>query len=320
VFTNLTHEHLDYHKTFERYRDAKRKLFKLTNKNKQGMQVGIINAEDPSAEFFVSDIANPITYGIDKGDLTAKNVKMTSEGSTYTAVAGEDEYKITCNIPGSFNVSNSLAAVAVGGAIGLTREEIEQGIAVLKGVGGRMTTIDEGQSFSVIVDYAHTPDSFEKLFQDLQPIVQKTNGKLIVMFGSAGRRDEAKRAVQGELAGKYCDDVVITEEDDRDNDGQEIMEQIAAGAEKAGKVREQNLFLVHDRTEAIKFALKRARKQGDTVLLLGKGHEKTILRNGPKAAELRHLKQDDHNRERVIEDEWDEIATAHEALKAHLKK
>jgi UDP-N-acetylmuramoyl-L-alanyl-D-glutamate--2,6-diaminopimelate ligase len=320
VFTNLTHEHLDYHKTFERYRDAKRKLFKLTNKNKQGMQVGIINAEDPSAEFFVSDIANPITYGIDKGDLTAKNVKMTSEGSTYTAVAGEDEYKITCNIPGSFNVSNSLAAVAVGGAIGLTREEIEQGIAVLKGVGGRMTTIDEGQSFSVIVDYAHTPDSFEKLFQDLQPIVQKTNGKLIVMFGSAGRRDEAKRAVQGELAGKYCDDVVITEEDDRDNDGQEIMEQIAAGAEKAGKVREQNLFLVHDRTEAIKFALKRARKQGDTVLLLGKGHEKTILRNGPKAAELRHLKQDDHNRERVIEDEWDEIATAHEALKAHRNK
>jgi UDP-N-acetylmuramoyl-L-alanyl-D-glutamate--2,6-diaminopimelate ligase len=316
VFTNLTHEHLDYHKTFERYRDAKRKLFKLTNKNKDGMQVGVINAEDPSAEFFVSDIANPITYGLEKGDLQAKNLKLTASGSTYTAIAGEDEYKITCNIPGTFNVSNSLAAVAVGGAIGLTREEIEQGIAALKGVGGRMTTIDEGQAFSVIVDYAHTPDSFEKLFKDLKPIVR---GKLIVMFGSAGRRDEAKRAVQGELAGKYCDEVVITEEDDRDNDGQEIMEQIAEGAEQAGKVREQNLFLVHDRTEAISFALKRARKPGDTVVLLGKGHEKTILRNGPKAAELRHLAQDDSNRERVIEDEWDEIATAHAALKA-LKK
>jgi UDP-N-acetylmuramoyl-L-alanyl-D-glutamate--2,6-diaminopimelate ligase len=317
VFTNLTHEHLDYHKTFERYRDAKRKLFKLANKNKRGMRVGIINAEDPSAEFFVSDIANPITYGLEKGDLQAKHLKMTSEGSRYTAIAGEDEYSIVCNIPGSFNVSNSLAAVAVGGAIGLTRNEIENGIAALTGVGGRMTTIDEGQNFSVIVDYAHTPDSFEKLFQDLQPIVK---GKLIVMFGSAGRRDEAKRAVQGELAGKYCDDVVITEEDDRDNDGQEIMEQIATGAEKAGKKREQNLFLVHNRTEAITFAIKRARKPGDTVLLLGKGHEKTILRNGPKAAELRHLKQDDKNRDRVQEDEWDEIATAHAALKDIRKK
>ena len=139
------------------------------------------------------------------------------------------------------------------------------------------------------------------------------------MFGSAGRRDESKRATQGELAGQYCDEVVITEEDDRDLDGLEIMEQIAEGAEKAGKVRDRNLFLVQDRTEAITFALKRARKQGDTVLLLGKGHEKTILRNGPKAAELRHLKQDDNNRDRVIEDPWDEIATAHTALKAQKK-
>jgi UDP-N-acetylmuramoyl-L-alanyl-D-glutamate--2,6-diaminopimelate ligase len=116
------------------------------------------------------------------------------------------------------------------------------------------------------------------------------------MFGSAGRRDEAKRAVQGELAGKYCDEVVITEEDDRDIDGVEIMTQIAEGAEKAGKVRGQDLFLVHDRTEAIAFALKRAQK-GDTVLLLGKGHEKTIER-----ADGEH--------------DWDEIGTAHAALKA----
>jgi UDP-N-acetylmuramoyl-L-alanyl-D-glutamate--2,6-diaminopimelate ligase len=313
VMTNVTHEHLDYHKTFERYRDAKRKLFKLADKNKQGMRVGIINAEDPSAELFASDVLNPITYGVGVGDLQAVNVKLTSDGSTYTAKAGEDEYKITCNIAGSFNVSNSLAAVAVGGALGLTREEIEKGIAALKGVDGRMTSIDEGQNFSVIVDYAHTPDSFEKLFKDLRPVVK---GKLIAMFGSAGRRDEAKRAVQGELAGQYCDEVVITEEDDRDLDGEEIMNQIAEGAEKAGKVRAESLFLVHDRTEAIKFAIKRARKQGDTVILLGKGHEKTIERNGPKAAELRHLPQDDSNPERVITDEWDEISTAHEALKA----
>ena len=294
VLTNLTHEHLDYHKTFENYRDAKRKLFKLTNRNKKGMQVGIVNADDLNAEYFVSDILNPITYGVEQGDLRASNVKLTANGSTFTATAGDDVYHITCNIPGSFNVSNSLAAVAVGGAIGLTRNEVERGIAALTAVEGRMTSIDEGQDFSVIVDFAHTPDSFEKLFEDLRPVVK---GNLIVMFGSAGRRDEAKRAVQGELAGKYADEVIVTEEDDRDVNGATIMHQIAEGAEKAGKVRDRNLFLVHDRTEAIKFAIKRARKPSDTVLLLGKGHEKTIER-----ADGEHP--------------WDEIGTARKALGA----
>jgi len=137
---------------------------------------------------------------------------------------------------------------------------------------------------------------------------------LIVMFGSAGRRDEEKRITQGDLAGKYADEVVVTEEDDRDIDGQEIMNQIATAAEKQGKIRDKDLFLVHDRTEAISFALKRASKD-DTVLLLGKGHEKDILRNGPRAAELCHLQQDDHNPDRVVEHPWDEIATAHAALR-----
>jgi UDP-N-acetylmuramoyl-L-alanyl-D-glutamate--2,6-diaminopimelate ligase len=292
VMTNVTHEHLDYHGTFERYRDAKRKLFKLANKNKKGLRVGIINAEDPSAKLFASDVAHPITYGIKEGDLRATNVKMTPSDNRYTAVIGEDRYDIVCHLPGSFNVFNSLAAVAVGRTVGLNRDQIEQGIAALKGVEGRMTTINEGQDFEVIVDYAHTPDSFEKLFKDLKPMVK---GKLIVMFGSAGRRDEGKRPVQGELAGKYCDEVVITEEDDRDIDGNQIMNEIAAGAEKAGKKRDKDLFLVLDRTDAIRFTLGRAQK-GDTVLLLGKGHEKTIER-----ADGEHP--------------WDEIATAHTALK-----
>lgn len=291
VMTNVTHEHLDYHKTFERYRDAKRKLFTLADKNKKGLRVGIVNAEDPSAELFAGDIKNPVTYGVEKGDLRATKVELKSSGISYRAKVEDDEYDITCKIPGSFNVYNSLAAVAAGRAVGLSREQIERGVAALEGVEGRMTRIDEGQDFDVIVDFAHTPDSFEKLFKDLKPVVK---GKLIALFGSAGRRDEAKRAVQGELAGKYCDEVIITEEDDRDVDGMEIMNQIATGAEKAGKVRDNDLFLVHDRTEAINFAVKRAQK-GDTVLLLGKGHEKTIERaNG--------------------ENPWDEIGTARGAL------
>lgn len=293
VMTNLTHEHLDWHKTFENYRDAKVKLFRLANKNHKGLRTGVVNADDPNAKHFADAVANSVLYGVEKGDLKARNVKLTPQKVQYEVFAEGEAYNITCNIPGSFNVSNSLATLAVGRAVGLTKEQIEQGIAALEGVEGRMTRVSEGQDFDAIVDFAHTPDSFEKLFKDIQPVVK---GKLICMFGSAGRRDETKRAIQGELAGKYCDEVVITEEDDRDIDGVEIMNQIAEGAEKAGKKLGQDLFLVHDRTEAINFAVKRAKK-GDTVLLLGKGHEKTIERaNG--------------------ENPWDEIATTEKALRS----
>jgi UDP-N-acetylmuramoyl-L-alanyl-D-glutamate--2,6-diaminopimelate ligase len=317
VMTNITHEHLDYHGSFENYRSAKLMMFKMAGKNRKGLRTGIVNAEDPSAEYFIKAVPHAITYGVNKGDLRAINVNETSDGNVYSIQLNSGgTLNIKTNLPGSFNIYNSLAAVAVGQALGLGPKQIEQGIASLKSVEGRMTSINEGQPFSVIVDYAHTPDSFEKLFKDLRPVVK---GKLIVMFGSAGRRDEAKRAVQGELAGQYADEVVITEEDDRDMDGLEIMDQIAAGAEKSGKVREQNLFLVHDRTQAIEFALKRASSKDDTVLLLGKGHEKDILRNGPKAAELRHLPQDDHNPERVLEQPWNEIATTRKALKLYYK-
>lgn len=296
VMTNVTHEHLDYHRTFERYRDAKRKLFKLTNKYKKGLRVGVINADDPSAQLFAGDIKNAMLYGINNGDIKATNVKLSPTGVSYRTVIAEQSYDIHCNIPGSFNVANSLAAVCVGNALGMTKQQIQQGISALPGVEGRMTRIDEGQAFDVIVDFAHTPDSFEKLFKDLKPVVK---GKLIVMFGSAGQRDETKRAVQGELAGKYCDEVIITEEDDRDADGHQILDQIAAGAEQQGKVRGKDLFLVLDRTDAIAFTLARARK-GDTVLLLGKGHEKTIERaNG--------------------ENPWDEIGAARTALKRKLR-
>lgn len=294
VMTNVTHEHLDYHRTFERYRDAKRKLFKLADHNRAGLRTGIINAEDPSAQLFVSDVKSAVTYGVKTGDLRAEQVNMQPSGSSYVARIGDERYDIKTKLPGSFNIYNSLAAVAAGRALGLSKPQIEQGIAALEGVAGRMTRLDEGQDFDVIVDYAHTPDSFEKLFKDLKPVIK---GKLIVMFGSAGRRDEAKRPVQGELAGKYCDEVVLTEEDDRDIDGLGIMNEIATGAQKAGKKLNSDLFLVHDRTEAIKFTINRAKK-GDTVLLLGKGHEKTIERNDR-------------------EDPWDEIATARAALKRH---
>ncbi len=297
VLTNLTHEHLAYHGTFERYRDAKRKLFKLANANKKGLRAGIINADDPSAELFASDILHPIMYGVEGGSVQAQNVQLTPEGVSYTAQIGEENLDIICQLPGSFNVYNSLAAACVGHVVGLNKDQIEKGIAALRSVEGRMTTIEEGQDFSVIVDYAHSPDSFEKLFKDLRPTVK---GKMIVVFGSLGGGDKGKRPLQGELAGHYADEVIICEEDDRQEDPDQIANDIAAGAEKAGKVHGKDLFLIHDRPEAMQFAVDRAVK-GDTVLFLGKGHEKTI-----EHADGEHP--------------WDEIGTAHAVLKKRLGK
>lgn len=272
VLTNITHEHLSYHGTFERYVAAKRQLFVQTNNNRAGLRIGVINADDPNADVFASAIKHPLMYGTGEGDLRASNIKMSPNGVSYDAVHGSKKYHISCQLPGSFNVYNSLAAVGVGEAIGLNVSQIEKGIAALEGVEGRMTQIDEGQDFTVLVDYAHTPDSFEKLFRDMKPVVK---GKLIVLFGSLGGGDEAKRGLQGQLAGKYADEVIVTEEDDRTEDPARIRGMIAEGAESSGKIRDKDLFIIDDRAEAIAFVLKRAHK-GDTVMLLGKGHEKTI--------------------------------------------
>lgn len=274
VMTNVTNDHLDYHGTFENYLEAKRRLFKITAKN--GHKFGIANADDPNGEKFAKTTPNSVTYGIDAGELRATDIKLLADHSTYTAKIGSEEYNIRINVPGKFNISNSLAVVAVGRELGLSKRQIEEGIAALKEVEGRMNVIDEGQKFKVIVDYASTPDAFEKLFESVRPA---TKGKLIAVFGSAGRRDELKRAVQGEIAGKNSDEVILTEEDDRDIDGNMILEQIAEGAIRAGKIKDKDMFLILDRQQAINFAMTRANSSDDTVVLLGKGHEKTIERD-----------------------------------------
>lgn len=313
VMTNIGHEHLDYHKTFERYRDAKRKLFKLANKNKRGRRIGIINAEDPSAKLFASDIKNPVMYGKNDADLNATQVTLTPAGSKYSVKGPDgDEYRINCHLPGSFNVYNSLAAVGAGRAVGLDKDQIESGISSLNEVEGRMTKVDEGQDFAVIVDYAHTPESFDKLFAEVKSLTKK---RLVCVFGSAGRRDEAKRSRQGEIAGKWCDIVIVTEEDDRDIDGELIIRQIAEGAEKSGKTLNKDVLMVHKREEAVQMAINVAKK-GDLVMLLGKGHEKSILHNGPQAAELSKLPQDDGDERRVLKRPYDEVKVAKKAIKA----
>ncbi|MBQ3310307.1 UDP-N-acetylmuramoyl-L-alanyl-D-glutamate--2,6-diaminopimelate ligase [Candidatus Saccharibacteria bacterium] len=288
VMTNVTHDHLDYHRTFERYRDAKRKLFKKA-------KFGVVNADDKSGIWFMQDVKDYITYGIKHGKVQARKIKLAVSGVKYTCsdidvkmakLKGEkrahhnkiEDLEIETQIPGEFNVYNSLAAVLTGARLGLTKEEIAGGIAELESVEGRMNRVDLGQDFGVIVDYAHTPDAFLKVYASVNRGVK---GRVISLFGGAGRRDETTRAERGEIGAKYSDIVIITEDDSRDEDPELIAKQFAEGAENAGKKMGEDLFIELSRAKAIAMAIKMA-EPGDLVLVLGKGHEKTILRaDGP---------------------------------------
>lgn len=266
VMTNVTHEHLDYHKTFSNYVKAKTKLFAKA-------KYGVINADDKSAKKFIEAISprEYITYGIKSmANLRATDVKLEATGVKYTC----GDIKVETQIPGEFNVYNSMACLAVGRRLGLKDAEISKGIQALTEVEGRMNRLSLGQDFEVIVDFAHTPDAFLKVFQSVKAPSNK--GRIISLFGGAGRRDESTRAERGEIAGKYSDICVITEDDSRDEKPLDIMEQFKEGCIKAG-LSEKNILMIEDREKAIFEAVKLAKK-GDLVLILGKGHEKTILR------------------------------------------
>ncbi|MBR0467482.1 UDP-N-acetylmuramoyl-L-alanyl-D-glutamate--2,6-diaminopimelate ligase [Candidatus Saccharibacteria bacterium] len=266
VFTNLTHDHLDYHKTFANYRAAKGKLFKKA-------KFSILNADDPATTYYKKLTSNYTTYGIKKGNHRATNIKLNVSGVEYSV----DDLKITTQIPGEFNIYNSLAATLVGEKLGLISTQITEGIKSLASVEGRMNVVDEGQHFTVIVDYAHAPDALEKVFTS----VKGHKGKIISVHGGAGRRDPSTRPIRGEILAKNSDIVIITEDDSRDEDPEKIAAGFIQGAEKQGKKLGKDLFKELDRGKAIELAIKKARK-GDLVLILGKGHEKTILRaDGP---------------------------------------
>ena len=266
VFTNLTHDHLDYHKTIANYRAAKGKLFKKA-------KFSILNADDPATVYYKKLVKSFTTYGIKKGDHRATNIKLNVSGVSYSL----DNLQISTQIPGEFNVYNSMAAALVGEKLGLTNTQIVDGIKSLTSVEGRMNIIDEGQPFTVIVDYAHAPDALEKVFAS----IKGHKGKIISVHGGAGRRDPSTRPIRGEILAKNSDIVIITEDDSRDEDPEKIAAGFIKGAEKQGKFLDKNLFKELDRAKAIELAIKKAKK-GDLVLILGKGHEKTILRaDGP---------------------------------------
>jgi UDP-N-acetylmuramoyl-L-alanyl-D-glutamate--2,6-diaminopimelate ligase len=289
VLTNLSHEHLEFHGSWEAYRDAKLSLFErlsVTSRNpaKEAPawpKVAIVNADDPLAGHFIGVAqeagARILTYGTDSSaDVRATRSEEDSRGLVVAYSAPSGSGRLELRLAGRFNVHNALAVVALGEALGLDAGAIRTGLESVEGVPGRMERIDAGQPFGVVIDYAHSPASLEAVLDLLAPLAAARGGGLICVFGSAGERDLGKRPMMGRIAGERCRLVVATDEDPRGEDREAILQQIAAGAEAVGKQRDRDLFLIADRRAAIAAAFERARP-GDLVLLAGKGHEQSIV-------------------------------------------
>lgn len=274
IFTNLTYDHLDFHGTMENYFEAKSLLFKnLVKEN----GVSVLNRDDEKYEALKDcSKARVVSYGINKeADYRAINIKMSSQGTQFDLVYSGHMYPIKTNLVGNFNVYNLLAAMCALNETGYDLDKIIEKCSHIAQVEGRMERIDCGQPYNVIVDFAHTPDGMEKMMQFGRNITMPGH-RLIAVFGSAGKRDVHKRKVFGELADKYCDYIIVTEDDPRDEDPKEIADQIKSGIQNTLHV------YVQDRYEAIHQAISSA-QEGDTVLLLGKGDESFIYRENGRA-------------------------------------
>lgn len=270
IFTNLTHEHLDFHKTMENYREAKAKLFAMLAPGK----TAVLNSDDVYTCEYLRGItkADVFTYGVENpADYTAKNIALAPDRTEFDLCFGEKSYKVKTNLIAMFNVYNLLAAIAGlhEGGKGYSLEEIIPCLEHITQVQGRVECVDEGQDFHVIVDYAHTPDGFEKIYQYAEKI--KQGHRVISVFGSAGKRDYEKRPVLGAISDKYCDKIVLTEEDCRTEDPAAIAAEIRGGITKA------ECYYEPDRYRAIEKAIETA-QAGDVVLLLAKANEKFLER------------------------------------------
>ena len=290
VLTNLTHEHLEFHGTWEQYRYDKANLFRALDKFTQvnpasGFEpFGVINADDKSFRFFSEATKREnlsFSAAGKDADIIVRAIESETNGNRYRLFvpAYNEQLEIMDKLPGAFNCGNVMAALLiVSGLLKLPVREIARFVNKLKPVRGRMTAINKGQPFEVVVDYAHTPSSFEAIFPPLRSRLDKTGGRIISLFGSAGERDTQKRSEQGNIAALYSDFIIVTDEDPRGENPMDILEEIAGGVEKAGRnfICNENLFLIPDRPAAIRKALGLA-CPGDLVLLLGKGHENSII-------------------------------------------
>lgn len=272
VFTNLTQDHLDFHKTFENYLAAKCKLFTgLSSGTQSKLPKGaVINIDDPYGHRVAALTEVPtILYGTQgKGSLEASDIHMTSTRSSYTIQYQGQAYPMQLNTAGLFNVYNTLAAVGACLQEGLAMEAIEMALTDFQSVPGRFELIDQGQPFAVVVDYAHTPDGLENILQTAKEIV---DNNILVVFGCGGDRDATKRPIMGGIAADYADVCLVTSDNPRTEDPVKIVEQVEVGVKEHLRSGCQYKVIV-DRAEAIHAALKMA-QAGDVVLIAGKGHE-----------------------------------------------
>jgi UDP-N-acetylmuramoyl-L-alanyl-D-glutamate--2,6-diaminopimelate ligase len=305
VYTRITSEHLDIHGSREEYLRTKQRLLELVGTQPEGLAV--LDRDDDFAYPRLAGmaVARRLTYsasGRPNADLVAEDLRVDARGVHFVAGTPWGRTKVRLRLAGGFNAANALAALAAacGGGSGVDGRDVPleaavRGLGALERVTGRMERVDLGQNFGVVVDYAHTTAALETVLGELRPA---TSGRLWALFGSAGERDREKRGAMGRVAARLADVIVVTDEDPRGEDRLTIVEEIAAAAEAAGAARGATLHLIPDRAEAIDFAIGHA-SPGDTVLLAGKGHERTIeTATGPVP--------------------WDERAEAEAALRRRL--
>jgi UDP-N-acetylmuramoyl-L-alanyl-D-glutamate--2,6-diaminopimelate ligase len=296
VVTNITQEHLEHHKSREAYWRAKARLFERVS-DEGG--VAVVNSDDEGARSmaeYCTGAGRLIAYSVASQEAKIRATVETSglHGSSGRIHLDGATYPFELPMIGSFNVSNALAALGAAVAQGVHATSAVESLSTAPPVPGRMALIDQGQPFGVVVDYAHTPESLSKVLQLLRDL--RPDGRLIAVYGSAGERDAIKRPIQGRVVAELADISIITNEDPRYEDAESILADIAAGAYAVGGERGKSVFTIVERRDAIRKALELARA-GDTVLLAGKGHERSIIWNGVKHP-------------------WDEASVAREELAA----
>lgn len=283
AFTNLTQDHLDFHGTMDAYYAAKRLLF-----DEPGPAV--ICGDDPYGRQLANELGDEaLTYGIEGGDVRARDVSFDVAGAQFTADTPDGPVAVRTRLPGLFNVQNALAALAIARTLGIDTEVAAGALAEARRVPGRLEPVEEGQPFGVLVDYAHTPDSLDNVLRAAREV---TEGRLHVVFGAGGDRDRGKRPLMGEVAHRLADRVVVTSDNPRSEEPEAIVEEILAGVAGSG---DRPLREV-DRRRAIELALAEA-EPGDVVLIAGKGHEQGQEFEGGR------------------KEPFDDVAVAHEALR-----
>ncbi|MBT2735438.1 UDP-N-acetylmuramoyl-L-alanyl-D-glutamate--2,6-diaminopimelate ligase [Bacillus sp. ISL-7] len=267
VFTNLTQDHLDYHKTMDEYKRAKSLLFaQLGNTfDHHKPKFAVLNADDPASDMYSrSTAAHVITYGIDnKADIQAKNIQMTSAGTHFNLFVETEQFPIQMQLIGRFSVYNVLASIAASLVSGVEINEIIKSIESVEGVSGRFELVNAGQDFTVIVDYAHTPDSLENVLKTVQHFAKK---RIFVIVGCGGDRDRTKRPLMAQIACQLATDPILTSDNPRSEDPLAILKEMESGVEG------EKYKIIPDRKEAIHTAIQQA-TTGDVILIAGKGHE-----------------------------------------------